>query len=304
MAPKRVICPAQSVMRWAMEDYLPCRSALFLPASNPRAIEKARTLPCDTVILDLEDAVAPEAKDAARAAALAAMDAGGFAAHRVVLRVNARDTPWGADDIAAAAAARCDAVLVPKVATPADVRGYAGALAGKPLWIMVETCLAMGHLQPLADCAAVGLAAFVIGTNDLALEVRCAGRAALLPMLGFAVAAARSRGLIALDGVCNDFTDLDRFAAQAAEGRALGFDGKTLIHPAQIAPCNAAFTPGEEEAARARAIVAAFADPAHAGKGAIRLDGRMVERLHLVEAERTLALLAAAQPGYVDDKLI
>lgn len=281
-----------------MDDYLPCRSALFLPASNPRAIAKARTLECDTLILDLEDAVAPDAKVAARAAAVEAARAGGFPARRLVLRVNARDTAWGADDLAAAADAPFDAVLVPKVGTPADVRSYAAALAGCPLWIMVETCLALGQLQALADCAGEGLAAFVVGTNDLALEMRCAGRAALMPILPFVVAAARSRGLIVLDGVCNDFNDLESFATEAGQARALGFDGKTLIHPAQIAPCHAAFTPSDAEAARARAIVTAFALPENAGRGAIQLDGRMVERLHLVEAERTLALLAAAEPGY------
>lgn len=270
----------------------PCRSALFLPASNPRAIEKARTLACDTVILDLEDAVAPEAKAAARDAAVAACRAG-FGGRRTVLRINALDTPWGADDLAAAFDLPVDAVLVPKVRHGEEARHYAGALAGPALWVMIETARAIGQLRPIAD--AVGAeGALVVGTNDLALEMRCAGRGALAPLLPLVVAAARAAGALVLDGVCNDFSDLEAFAAEARAGAALGFDGKTLIHPAQIAPCNAAFSPSEEAVARARAVVAAFALPENAGKGAIRLEGGMVERLHLAEAERVLALAGLA----------
>ncbi|MBY0305927.1 MAG: CoA ester lyase [Sphingomonas sp.] len=279
----------------------PCRSALYLPASNPRAIEKSRTLPCDAVILDLEDAVAPEMKVEARMAAVAAFAAGGFGRRMKVLRVNALDTEWGADDLAAAATLDIDAVLAPKVDGPEDVARYDAALAaaqpGLKLWVMIETCLAVGRLQAIADAAlSTRLAGFVMGTNDLALEMRSrtmADRANMLPILTFALAAARSRGLIALDGVCNDFSDLDRFRVEAEQGLALGFDGKTLIHPAQIGPSNAVFSPTEAEIARARSITAAFAMPEHAGKGAIRLDGRMVERLHLVEAERVLAVAGA-----------
>lgn len=280
------------------ESIRPMRSALFLPASNPRAIEKARGLPADAVILDLEDAVAPEAKAEARAAAVAAVNAGGFAAPTLAVRVNALDTEWGAGDLAAIAASRADAVLVPKVATAEDIELYHAELAAAPpemrLWAMIETCRAVSQLQAIADMAArTRLAALVVGTNDLALELRArpaADRSGLVPYLALAVAAARAGGIAALDGVCNDFTDLDRFAAECAQGRALGFDGKSLIHPAQIAPCNAAFGPDAEEVARARAIVAAFGDPENAGKGAIRVEGRMVERLHLREAERVLAL--------------
>jgi len=218
-----------------------------------------------------------------------------------VLRVNALDTEWGADDLAAAATLDIDAVLAPKVSGAEDVARYDAALAAAPagiaLWVMIETCRAIGQLQAIADAAATTrLAGFVMGTNDLALEMRSLpmpDRAGMLPALTLALAAARSRGLIALDGVCNDFIDLARFHAEAAQGRALGFDGKTLIHPAQIDPCNAAFSPSEEEIARARAIAAAFALPENAGKGAIRIDGRMIERLHLREAERVLAIAAA-----------
>lgn len=278
----------------------PCRSALFLPASNPRAIEKARGLACDAVILDLEDAVAPDVKEAARAAAVAALSAGGFGERLRVLRVNALDSDWGKADLEAAAGLDIDAVLVPKISDATDIARYHAALAAaRPdvaLWAMIETCRAVGALHAIAD-AAVGtrLGAFVVGTNDLALEMRARGlpgRAHLLPVLTLAVAAARARGLRVLDGVRNDFADLAAFAAEADQGAALGFDGKSLIHPAQIGPCNAAFSPGAAEIARARSIVAAFAAPDAAGKGAIRLDGRMVERLHLLEAERVLAIAA------------
>jgi citrate lyase subunit beta/citryl-CoA lyase len=280
------------------DSILPLRSALFLPASNPRAIDKARGLAADAVIFDLEDAVAPEAKDAARKAAVAAVNAGGFRAPTVVVRANALDTEWGATDLTALAASRADAVLVPKIATAGDVELYhaelAGAASGMRLWVMIETCRAIAELQRIADMAArTRLAAMVVGTNDLALELRArpgADRAEMMPYLALAVAAARASGIAVLDGVCNDFTDLDRFAAECAQGRALGFDGKSLIHPAQVEPCNAAFGLDADEIARAEAIVAAFADPANAGKGAIRVGGAMVERLHLAEAERVIAL--------------
>jgi len=284
-----------------MIEAKPLRSALFLPASNPRAIEKARTLPADAVILDLEDAVAPEMKDSARAAAAEAFSSAGFGQRTMVLRVNGLDTPWGLADLKAATQMPVDAVLAPKVNGPQDIDMLDAELADAPaslgLWVMIETCLAIGQLQAIADRAPHGrLRGFVVGTNDLALELRArvtSDRAGMMPYLALALAAARSRGLIALDGVCNDFADLDRFRAEAAQGLAMGFDGKTLIHPAQIAPCNAVFSPTADEIAGARAIADAFALPDHAGKGVIRLDGRMVERLHLKEAERVLAMAAA-----------
>lgn len=278
----------------------PMRSALFLPASNSRAIEKARGLAADVVILDLEDAVAPEAKAEARAAAVDAVNAGGFRAATLVVRANALDTEWGADDLAVLAASRADAVLVPKIATAGDVELYHAELAtaapAMQLWVMIETCRAIAELQAIADMArTTRLAAMVVGTNDLALELRArpaADRTGLLPYLALAVAAARAAGIAVLDGVCNDFTDLDRLAIECAQGRSLGFDGKSLIHPAQIEACNRAFSPESEEIARAETIVAAFADPANAGKGAIRVSGRMVERLHLEQARRLLAFHA------------
>jgi citrate lyase subunit beta/citryl-CoA lyase len=278
----------------------PMRSALFLPASNPRAIEKARGLAADVVILDLEDAVAPEAKAEARAAAVDVVNAGGFRAGTLVVRANALDTEWGADDLAALMASRADAVLVPKIATAGDVELYhvelAAAAQAMRLWVMIETCRAIAELQAIADMArTTRLAAMVVGTNDLALELRARpapDRAGLVPYLVLAVAAARAAGIAVLDSVCNDFVDLDRFAAECGQGRALGFDGKSLIHPAQIEACNEAFSPGPEEIARAETIVAAFADPANAGKGAIRVSGRMVERLHLEQARHLLAFHA------------
>lgn len=269
------------------------RSVLFMPASNPRAMAKARDLPCDAVILDLEDAVAPEAKDVARAAALAAA-AEGFGARACAVRINALDTSWGAADAAALAGAPgVAAVVVPKVASAADlsaVRALLGA-DGPPLWAMIETCGAILRMAEIV-AAGAGLELLIAGTNDLAKEMRCrpgADRAPLVPALAQMVIAARSAGLLVLDGVCNAIGDDARLAAECAQGAMLGFDGKTLIHPGQIAVANAAFGPSDEELAWARGVVAAFAAPEAAGKGAIRLDGAMVERLHLAEAERLLA---------------
>ena len=269
------------------------RSVLFMPASNPRAMAKARDLPCDAVILDLEDAVAPEAKEAARAAALAAA-AEGFGTRACAVRINALDTSWGAADAAALAGAPgVAAVVVPKVASAAElsaVRALLGA-DGPPLWAMIETCGAILRLAEIV-AAGAGLELLIAGTNDLAKEMRCrpgADRAPLVPALAQMVIAARSARLVVLDGVCNAIGDDTRLAAECAQGAMLGFDGKTLIHPGQIVAANAAFGPSDEELAWARGVVAAFAAPEAAGKGAIRLDGAMVERLHLAEAERLLA---------------
>jgi citrate lyase subunit beta / citryl-CoA lyase len=276
----------------------PRRSALYMPAANARAIEKARELACDVVILDLEDAVAPDAKEAARAQAVEAVRAGGFGGREVVIRVNGLDTPWGRDDLAAAAAARPDAVLAPKVSTAADIGIYAGALDGAcPLWIMIETCLALFRLDELGAAAkGAGLSTWVIGTNDLAKEMRCrldAERAPLLGPLSLAVAAARAHGLVALDGVFNGLEDDAGLERQCAQGAAFGFDGKTLIHPRQIEAANRAFTPTPDEVAWARTIVEAFDSSENAAKGVLRVEGRMVERLHLDEARRLIAVADA-----------
>lgn len=283
----------------------PRRSALYLPASNQKALAKARTLPADVVILDLEDAVAPDLKAAARASAVAAVAEGGFGRRELVVRANALGTPWGAEDLAAISAAGPDAVLVPKVNSPGEVRAYHAALAAAPprtrLWIMIETCACLPLLHDIAACGAdTRLAGFVLGTNDLAKEMHAKpgpARTPFLPILTMAVAAARAHGLVVLDGVCNEFRDLELFRAEAEQGLEFGFDGKTLIHPDQIAPCNHVFSPSTAEIAWAEAVAAAFALPENAGKGAIKVDGRMVELLHLDQAQRTLAIAGAIYGG-------
>lgn len=276
----------------------PRRSLLYLPASNARALEKARTLAVDGVILDLEDAVAPESKVAARDAAVAAVQAGGFGSRELIIRVNGLDTEWGEEDLAAAAAAGPDAILVPKINRASDVATcdarLSSAAPGVALWAMIETCACVGELSAIAASAAsTRLAAFVMGTNDLAKESRARllpGRAPFLPILSLAVIAARAHGLAVIDGVCNEFRDLDIFRSEATQGLEFGFDGKTLIHPDQIGPCNAIFSPDEDELAWAEQVIAAFALPENAGKGAIRVDGKMVEILHLDQARRLVAI--------------
>lgn len=283
----------------------PRRSALYVPASSARAIDKARQLPCDAVILDLEDAVAPEAKPAARAAATAAIRSGGFGPREVILRVNARDTEWGIADLVAARGSGADAVLVPKIRSADDVLDYDAALGDAPdtlrLWAMVETAISVFRLEEIAAAAAqTRLECLVIGSNDLAKEMRMTldvQRAPLAAVLGLAVAAARAHGLAVLDGVYNAFDDDAGFAAQCQQGADWGFDGKTLIHPRQVEPCNAAFSPSAAELARARRVVEAFARPENAGRGALNVDGEMVERLHLARAERLLALDATMRGG-------
>lgn len=270
------------------------RSVLYLPASNARAIAKARDLPCDAVILDLEDAVAPDQKPLARAQAVEALRDGGWGDRMLAVRINDVGTPAGLADLAAMGAVGAPAVLVPKVDGPATLERARAGLRGAMLWAMVETPQGVLALPELARTAgALGLVALVAGTNDLAKELRCrpdAARTPLLPALSGIVLAARAAEIAALDGVCNALGDAERLAAECAQGAMLGFDGKTLIHPAQIDAANAVFGPGEAELAWARRVVDAFAAPEAAGKGAIRLDGEMVERLHLAEAERLLAL--------------
>jgi citrate lyase subunit beta/citryl-CoA lyase len=276
----------------------PRRSALYLPASSPRAIAKARGLPADVVILDLEDAVAPEAKEEARAAAVDAVREGGFGKREVAIRANGIDTPWGADDLAAIAASGADAVLVPKISYAADIDRYQAALASHPpglqLWAMIETCACIARLDEIAGrAAATRLSLFVMGTNDLAKEMHARltpDRTPFLPFLSLAVAAARAHGVAILDGVCNEFRDLAVFRAEAEQGLLFGFDGKSLIHPDQIAPCNEIFSPSEEELRWARAVIEAFTLPENVGKGAIRVEGKMAELLHLEQARRLVAV--------------
>lgn len=281
-------------------DHRPRRSALYMPASNLRAIEKARSLPCDVVILDLEDSVAPDAKEAARDNAFAAVKSGGFGGRELVVRINGLDTPWGSADLAAVAQAVPDAVLVPKISAPEDVLACDGSLSGRTgLWIMVETCRAILEIGAITATAARSrLAALVIGPNDLAKEMRCrldGQRTALLPALALAVTAARAHGLTVLDGVFNDIDDESGFVAQCRQGADLGFDGKTLIHPRQIDAANLSFSPDPVDLAWARTVVTAFQNPEAHGKGVLRVEGRMVERLHLAEAERLLAVADAIE---------
>ena len=281
-----------------MVSLRPRRSVLYMPGSNARALQKARTLPADALILDLEDAVAPDAKEAARAQVCEAVRAG-FGKREIVVRINALSTPWGAKDLLAAAAARPDAILVPKLSTPDELIAIEQRLAGAgrslALWAMVETPLAILNIAALAASGG-RLACLVMGTNDLIKElhgVHTQDRLNLAAALGLSVLAARAHSLAIIDGVTNDIADSEGFAAACAQGRSFGFDGKTVIHPSQIEPCNAAFAPSPEEVETAKKIIAAFARPANKGKGAIKLDGRMVERLHAENAGRTLALAQA-----------
>jgi citrate lyase subunit beta / citryl-CoA lyase len=282
----------------------PRRSALYMPGSNARAMEKARELPADAVIFDLEDAVAPDVKATARALIIEALKKGGFGHRDVLVRINGLDTVWWRDDLAVAAAGP-DAMLVPKVSTPEQLREVSKHLTGVRadasvrLWAMRETPLAMLNAREIAAAALdkdTRLAGFVMGTNDLAKDTRARilpGRAPMLPWLMTCVAAARAYGLDILDGVYNELGNAEGFAAECAQARDLGFDGKTLIHPQQIAPCNAAFSPGEEEVAWSRKIIAAFDHPENASKGVLQIDGRMVERLHADMARRTVAIADA-----------
>jgi citrate lyase subunit beta/citryl-CoA lyase len=283
----------------------PRRSLLYMPGSNARAIEKARTLPADGVILDLEDSVAPDAKERARGQVAEAVRAGGFGSREVFVRVNGIDTPWFADDFAAVAPAAPDAVLLPKIASPGQLE-----MVGKRLldmhvdhrtriWAMLETPLALLRLDVIAAAAhdsETRFAGFVLGTNDLAKDTGARivpGRWPMLPWLMMVVAAARAHGLLVLDGVYNDIADREGFAAECAQARDMGLDGKTLIHPSQIETCNAAFTPAADEVAQARRVIAAFDAPENRDKGVVALDGRMVERLHADMARRTVAIADA-----------
>lgn len=280
-------------------DFRPLRSVLYMPASNARAMTKARTLDCDAVALDLEDAVAPEAKADARAALVAQTQAGGFGHRQLIARINALSTPWGHDDLTALVAAPVQAVLAPKVNDAADIitlsqamdaAGFAPEVA---LWVMIETPRAVLALERIATCAATTrLQGFVLGLNDLAKDSGIAqlpGRAAFTPVLTMAVLAARANGLIILDGVCNAIEDTALLEAECVQARDSGFDGKTLIHPAQLEVCNQVFAPTPADIAEAEDIVAAFANSANAGKGALRVNGKMAELLHFSQAERLLA---------------
>lgn len=285
----------------------PRRSLLFMPGSNARALEKARLLPADGVILDLEDAVAPDAKSQARDQIAAAVAAKGYGRREVLVRINALDSPWWLDDIAMAAKVKPDGILVPKVSSAADLTAIADRLSDLNaamairVWIMIETARGVLHAEQLAAQRAdaeMRLEGFVFGPNDISRETgirMLPGRWTMLPMITQIVLAARAHGLAVLDGPYSDIGNVDGFAQECAQARDLGFDGKTLIHPGQIDACNAAFTPPAEEVEQARRIITAFERPENQGRGAIQLDGRMVERLHAEIARKTIAVADAVE---------
>jgi citrate lyase subunit beta/citryl-CoA lyase len=285
--------------------FRPRRSVLYMPGSNARAIEKARSLLADGVILDLEDAVAPDAKAQARAQVVDAVKAGGFGSREVFIRVNGIDTPWHADDLDAAAHAAPDAILVPKIGRVEQLERVGQRLLDMKtdhktrIWAMIETPEAIFNINALAAEAhdsETRLAGFVVGTNDLAKETRARivpGRQPMLSWLMRCLLAARAHGIDILDGVYNDLSDTKGFEAECAQARDMGFDGKTLIHPNQIEPCNTMFSPSTEEVAQARKLIAAFELPENQGKGVVQVDGRMVERMHAEMARRTVVIADA-----------
>lgn len=278
----------------------PRRSVLYMPSSNERALEKAKTIPADALILDLEDAVSPDAKQGARAQAAAAAGSGDYGHREITIRCNGLETPWGADDVAVAAGSGADAVVVPKVDSLDHLDRVSAALdaSGAPdslaIWAMVETPTAIFDVRALA--AHPRVAVLVMGTNDLVNELRAqpgVGRSTLMPYLAHVVLAAREAGVAVLDGVYNSVDDLDGFRAEALQGREMGFDGKTLIHPSQVEPANEIWTPSDAEVERARRVIEAVAEAEAEGKGVVTVDGRMVENLHRDNALRILATAEA-----------
>ncbi|KAA9166749.1 CoA ester lyase [Amycolatopsis acidicola] len=284
-----------------MTEVKPRRSVLYMPGANERALEKAKALPADALILDLEDAVAPDAKEAARERVCAAASSGEYGKREVTIRVNGLDTEWHDADLRAAAQAGPAAVVVPKVNSAREVHNIERALelGGAPehtkIWAMVETPVAMLHAEEIA-AASDRLTVLVMGTNDLAKELHAEfvpGRGPLLGALSLCLLAARATGKVILDGVYNDVKDTEGFEAECRQGREYGFDGKTLIHPGQIEPCNRIFAPSEAEVEQARKIIAAFDEAKAEGRGVVTVDGRMIENLHVDNAQRVLALAEA-----------
>ena len=284
----------------------PRRSALYMPGANTRALEKAKTLPADSLIFDLEDAVAPEAKAEARDNVCNAVKGGGYGQREICVRMNGLDTEWGLDDLKAAVAAGPDALLAPKVIDGNDVRklddamSKAGAPADMQLWVMIEMPLAILNIREIAAMAkSTRLTTFVMGTNDLAKELRAEARPnrqlAFGTALSMSMLAARAFDIIAIDGVWNDIKDEQGLRAECEEGAAMGFDGKTLIHPSQVEICNQVFAPSPADVEQAHAVIAAFADPENAGKGVLKVNGKMTELLHLSEARRIVAVSDAIQ---------
>jgi citrate lyase subunit beta / citryl-CoA lyase len=286
-----------------MSAIRPRRSVLYMPGANERALEKAKTLPADSLILDLEDAVAPEAKVEARERVCAMVKAGGYGPRELVIRINGQDTEWGKADLKAAVQARPDAILSPKVTSADDIAwldealSEAGAAANLQLWVMIETPLSIFNLKEIAAKGpTTRLAGFVMGTNDLIKDFRAEpvpDRSNLAVTLTLAIAAARAHDLLVFDGVYNDIANAEGFAVEAKQGRNFGFDGKTLIHPSQVEPCNAIFAPAAAAVEQSRAVIEAFADPANAGKGVLKVNGKMTELLHLAQAKRMVAVAEA-----------
>jgi citrate lyase subunit beta/citryl-CoA lyase len=281
----------------------PRRSVLYMPGANERALEKAKTLQADSLILDLEDAVAPEAKIEARERVCNVVKAGGYGPRELIIRVNGLDTEWGAADLQAAVEAKPDAILAPKVNDAADIDRLEGALYGDhaladiALWVMIETPLAILNIREIAAKAGVTqLKGFVMGSNDLIKDFRAdpmPGRENLASCYTLTIAAARAYDLLVFDGVYNDIANAEGFAAEAKQAKAFGFDGKTLIHPSQVEPCNTIFAPPADAVKQARDVIAAFADQANAGKGVLKVNGKMTELLHLAQARRMVAVAEA-----------
>ena len=268
----------------------PLRSVLYIPGSKPRALDKARGLPVDAIIFDLEDAVSVDEKEAARATLAEALETGGYGQRMKIIRINGLDTEWGLADAVAAAAMGADAILLPKVNSPADLDALAAHTGDTPLWAMMET--ALGMMNAAAIAAHPKLTGMVMGTNDLAKELQTRFRVDRLPLqagLGLCVLAAKAHGVAIIDGVYNAFKDDDGLSLECEQGRDMGFDGKTLIHPAQVDVANAAFSPSADEVDLARRQIAAFEEAEAAGQGVAVVDGRIVENLHIVTARETLA---------------
>ena len=282
-------------------DLRPRRSVLYMPGANARALEKAKTIPADALILDLEDAVAPDAKPEARERVCAAAASGEYGRKEVTIRINGLDTAWGADDLQAAAQAGPAAVLVPKISSASDIAEVerrlekAGAPDGTRIWAMLETPAGIFDARHIA-AASERLAVLVMGTNDIAKELHAeqvSGRQPMLYALSACLLAARAAGKVIVDGVYNDIQNAEGFEAECVQGRQLGFDGKTLIHPTQVEPCNRVFAPSEAEVEQARRIIAAFEEAQAEGRGVVTVDGRMVENLHVDNARRALAVAEA-----------
>ena len=284
-----------------MSDLRPRRSVLYMPAANERALEKAKGIAADAIIFDLEDAVAPDAKEAARGNAVAAASSGEYGNRELTIRCNGLDTPWGRDDLAAAARSGAAAVVIPKVGSVAYVDEVsslldaAGAPASMTIWAMIETPTAIFDVRAIAAHPRVSV--LVMGTNDLAREVRsslgAAGRHPLVPHLATALLGAREAGKVILDGVYNDVKNLDGFRAECVQGFEMGFDGKTLIHPDQVPVCNEVWAPTEADVENARGLIAAFEAGIAEGKGVVTFNGRMIENLHVANAQRLLAVADA-----------